>query len=248
MRGRLIGINTAIYSRSGGSVGIGFAIPSNMVRAVVDAALQGSTRFERPYIGATFQGITPDLAESLGMEKPYGALITAVVKDGPAETAGLKVGDVVLSVQGVRVDNQDVLGYRLSTAGIGKTISVEVMRNGKNLSLPVKLTKAPKVKQAEPKVIEGDNPFDGAAVGDLTASTAAKLRLKRGQQGVAVFDVYSGSPAARLGLRSGDIIRSINGNQIRTVDDMTAVLEAGRGLAWRLEIERNGALLRQFVR
>ncbi|AAL51964.1 MULTISPECIES: DegQ family serine endoprotease [Brucella] len=248
MRGRLIGINTAIYSRSGGSVGIGFAIPSNMVRAVVDAALQGSTRFERPYIGATFQGITPDLAESLGMEKPYGALITAVVKDGPAETAGLKVGDVVLSVQGVRVDNQDVLGYRLSTAGIGKTISVEVMRNGKNLSLPVKLTKAPKVKQAEPKVIEGDNPFDGAAVGDLTASTAAKLRLKRGQQGVAVFDVYSGSPAARLGLRPGDIIRSINGNQIRTVDDMTAVLEAGRGLAWRLEIERNGALLRQFVR
>ncbi len=80
MRGRLIGINTAIYSRSGGSVGIGFAIPSNMVRAVVEAAQNGSTSFERPYIGATFQGVTADLAEGLGMEKPYGALITAVAK------------------------------------------------------------------------------------------------------------------------------------------------------------------------
>ncbi len=131
MRGRLIGINTAIYSRSGGSVGIGFAIPSNMVRAVVEAAQNGSTSFERPYIGATFQGVTADLAEGLGMEKPYGALITAVAKGGPAEAAGLKIGDVVLSVQGVRVDNQDVLGYRLSTAGIGNTVSIEIMRNGK---------------------------------------------------------------------------------------------------------------------
>ncbi len=248
MRGRLIGINTAIYSRSGGSVGIGFAIPSNMVRAVVDAALQGSTSFERPYIGATFQGITPDIAEGLGMDKPYGALITAVAKGGPAEAAGLKVGDVILNVQGVRVDNQDVLGYRLSTAGIGKTILVEVMRSGKTLSIPVKLTKAPAVKQVEPKLIEGDNPFAGAAVAELTPSTVTKLRLKRGSQGVAVLDVYSGSPAARLGLRPGDIVRSINGNQIRTVDDMVAVLDAGRGLAWRLEVERKGALLRQFVR
>src|SRR5690606_10311715 len=197
MRGRLIGINTAIYSRSGGSVGIGFAIPSNMVRAVVEAAQKGSTSFERPYIGATFQGITPDIAEGLGMDKPYGALITAVAKGGPAEAAGLKVGDVILNVQGVRVDNQDVLGYRLSTAGIGKTILVEVMRSGKTLSIPVKLTKAPAVKQVEPKLIEGDNPFAGAAVAELTPSTVTKLRLKRGSQGVAVLDVYSGSPAAR---------------------------------------------------
>ncbi|MBB5701764.1 Do/DeqQ family serine protease [Ochrobactrum daejeonense] len=248
MRGRLIGINTAIYSRSGGSVGIGFAIPSNMVRAVVESARKGSTSFERPYIGATFQGVTADLAEGLGMNKPYGALITAVVKGGPAETAGLKVGDVVLSVQGVRVDNQDVLGYRLSTAGIGNTISVEVMRNGKSVTLPVKLAKAPAVKQVEPEVIEGDNPFAGAAVLELTPSAATKLRLKRDMQGVAVVDVYSGSPAARLGLRPGDIVRSINGNSIRTVEDMKAVLNDGRGLAWRLEVERNGALLRQFVR
>jgi len=248
MRGRLIGINTAIYTRSGGSVGIGFAIPSNMVRAVIDAAQRGSSSFERPYIGATFQGVTADLAEGLGMEKPYGALITAVAKGGPAEAAGLKVGDVVLSVQGARVDNQDVLGYRLSTAGIDSTVSVAILRGGENVTVPVKLSKAPEVKQTAPLVIEGDNPFSGAAVQELTPATATKLRLKSDVNGVAVMDVYSGSPAARLGLRPGDIIRNLNGNVIRSVTDLSSVLNAGRGLAWRMEIERNGTLLRQFVR
>ena len=248
MRGRLIGINTAIYSRSGGSVGIGFAIPSNMVRAVVESARNGSKSFERPYIGATFQGVTADLAEGLGMEKPYGALITALAKGGPAEAAGLKVGDVVLSIQGVRVDNQDVLGYRLSTAGIGSTVSVEIMRGGKNQTVPVKLSKAPEAKVSTPQLIKDKSPFAGASVVELTPSTAAKLRLKRDSQGVVVADVYSGSPAARLGLRPGDIVRSINGNPVRTVDDMTAILDAGRGSGWRLEVERNGTLLRQFVR
>lgn len=248
MRGRLIGINTAIYSRSGGSVGIGFAIPSNMVRAVVDAALRGSTSFERPYIGATFQSITAEVAESLGMDKPFGALVTAVAKDSPAAQSGLKIGDVVLSVQGVRADNPDVLGYRLSTAGIGSTISLEIMRNGKNETLPVKLVKAPETKPAERQVIDGENPFAGAAVEELTAESAAKLRLRREARGVVVADVYSGSPAARMGLRPGDIIRGINGNPIRTIGDLKASLSGGRGLMWRLEIERNGALIRQFVR
>ncbi|MBC2886833.1 DegQ family serine endoprotease [Ochrobactrum sp. CM-21-5] len=248
MRGRLIGINTAIYSRSGGSVGIGFAIPSNMVKAVVDAALRGSSSFERPFIGATFQTITAEVAESLGMDKPFGALITAVAKGGPAEQAGLKIGDVVLSVQGVRVDNPDVLGYRLSTAGIDSTVSLEIMRKGKTEALPVKLSKEPEIKQAEPIIIKGDNPFAGAAVTDLSSSTATKLRLNRNARGVVVVDVSSGSPAARMGLRSGDIIRGINGNTIRTVDDLATALNAGRGLMWRLEVERNGALIRQFVR
>ncbi|WP_343314543.1 DegQ family serine endoprotease [Brucella sp. BE17] len=248
MRGRLIGINTAIYSRSGGSVGIGFAIPSNMVRAVVEAAQSGSKSFERPYIGATFQGVTAELAESLGMDRPYGAFITALAKDGPAEKSGLKVGDVVLGIQGVRVDNQDVLGYRLSTAGIDNTVSVEVLRNGKNETIPVMLTKAPEVRQREPQIIKGDSPFSGAAVQELTPETAKKLRLRGDAQGVVIIEVYANSPAARLGLRKGDIIRNLNGNAIRSINDLLAVLDAGRGLAWRMEIERNGALLRQFIR
>ena len=248
MRGRLIGINTAIYSRSGGSVGIGFAIPSNMVRAVVDAALSGSTSFERPFIGASFQNITPDVAEGLGMDKSFGVLVTAVTKGGPAEQAGLKVGDVVLSVQGVRADNIDVLGYRLSTAGIGNTVTLDIVRNGKDSKLPVKLAKEPEAKPQQKQTIEGDNPFAGAVVEELTPQTASKMRLRDGARGVIVTDVVINSQAARLGLRQRDIIRGINGNPIRTINDLTAALNDGRGLAWRLEVERNGALIRQFVR
>ena len=248
MRGRLIGINTAIYSRSGGSVGIGFAIPSNMVRAVVDAALSGSTSFERPFIGATFQNITPDVAEGLGMDKSFGVLVTAVTKGGPAEQASLKVGDVVLSVQGVRADNIDVLGYRLSTAGIGNTVTLDIVRNGKDSKLPVKLAKEPEAKPQQKQTIEGDNPFAGAVVEELTPQTASKMRLRDGARGVIVTDVVINSQAARLGLRQRDIIRGINGNPIRTINDLTAALNDGRGLAWRLEVERNGALIRQFVR
>ncbi len=248
MRGRLIGINTAIYSRSGGSVGIGFAIPSNMVRAVVDAALSGSTSFERPFIGATFQNITPDVAEGLGMDKSFGVLVTAVTKGGPAEQAGLKVGDVVLSVQGVRADNIDVLGYRLSTAGIGNTVTLDIVRNGKDSKLPVKLAKEPEAKPQQKQTIEGDNPFAGAVVEELTPQMASKMRLRDGARGVIVTDVVVNSQAARLGLRQRDIIRGINGNPIRRINDLTAALNDGRGLAWRLEVERNGALIRQFVR
>ena len=248
MRGRLIGINTAIFSRSGGSVGIGFAIPSNMVRAVVDAALSGSSSFERPFIGATFQNITPDVAESLGMDKSFGVLVTAVIKGGPAEEAGLKVGDVVMSVQGVRADNVDVLGYRLSTAGIGNTVTLDIVRNGKESKLPVKLAKEPEAKPQQKQTIKGDNPFEGAVVEELTPSMASKMRLRDGARGVIVTDVIVNSQAARLGLRQRDIIRGINGNPIRTIDDLTTALSNGRGLAWRLEVERNGALIRQFVR
>jgi len=248
MRGRLIGINTAIYSRSGGSVGIGFAIPSNMVRAVVDAALSGSTSFERPFIGATFQNITPDVAEGLGMDKSFGVLVTAVTKGGPAEQAGLKVGDVVLSVQDVRADNIDVLGYRISTAGIGNTVTLDIVRNGKDSKLPVKLAKEPEAKPQQKQTIKGDNPFEGAVVEEITPAMASKMRIREGSRGVIVTDVVVNSQAAQLGLRQRDIIRGINGNPIRTINDLTTALNGGRGLAWRLEVERNGALIRQFVR
>ena len=141
MSGKLIGINTAIFSRSGGSIGIGFAIPSNMVRAVVETAKGGGDTFERPYIGATFQNVTPDVAEGLGMKQPYGALVTNIGKGGPSEKGGLLVGDVVLSVDGVRIENPDGLGYRLSTAGIGKTVQLQVLSRSKEKTIAVVLEK-----------------------------------------------------------------------------------------------------------
>lgn len=141
MTGKLIGINTAIFSRSGGSIRIGFAIPSNMVRAVVETAKGGADTFERPYIGAAFQNVTPDVAEGLGMKQPYGALVTNITKNGPAEKGGLLVGDVVLSVDEMRIENPDGLGYRLSTAGIGKTIRLDVLSRSKEKTITVVLEK-----------------------------------------------------------------------------------------------------------
>lgn len=248
MQGKLLGVNTAIYSRSGGSVGIGFAIPSNMVKAVVEVAASGASSFERPYIGATFQTITADLAESLGMDRPYGTLITDLNKDGPAEKAGLRVGDVVLSVNNIRADNPDVLGYRLSVAGINKEIKLQILRENSQIEIPVLLAKQPEVKPAKPELIEGANPFSGASVADLTSAVAEKLRLRRDMKGVVIIEVYQRSPAARVGLRQGDIIRGINGAPIHSVSDLKNAISAGRGLLWRLEIERDGALIRQFVR
>nr|MCU0790402.1 trypsin-like peptidase domain-containing protein [Nitratireductor sp.] len=119
MQGRLIGINTMIYSRSGGSIGIGYAIPSNMTQIVLRSAEAGQA-VTRPWLGASFQPVTSEIAESLGLERPRGALVTAIVKDGPAEAAGLAPGDVVLSVNGATVDHPDILGYRLDTVGVDK--------------------------------------------------------------------------------------------------------------------------------
>ena len=130
MRGELVGINTAIYSRSGGSIGIGFAIPSNMVRAVVASAKSGNDYFERPYIGATFDAVTAQIAEALGLDKPSGALISDVIAGGPAAKAGLKPGDVVLGMNGAPIEHVEALGYRLATQPIGATASFDVLSQG----------------------------------------------------------------------------------------------------------------------
>ncbi|RCS24518.1 DegQ family serine endoprotease [Phyllobacterium salinisoli] len=249
MRGQLIGINTAIFSRSGGSIGIGFAIPSNMVRAVAETAMKGGKSFERPFIGATFQAVTPDVAESLGLPQPYGALITALNKDGPAEKAGLKVGDLILSVEGVRVDNPDVLAYRVSTAGIGNTVKLNVLSGSQQREVSVTLAKPPVEAAAKTQIIEGDNPLAGAEIVDLTPDNARQFRLpKTVRGGVVVAGVYRNSPAARLNLRQGDIIRRVNGVEITAASDLTDVLSAGTNLLWRFEFERNGAIIRQYIR
>jgi S1-C subfamily serine protease len=127
-------------------------------------------------------------------------------------------------------------------------VTLDIVRNGKDSKLPVKLAKEPEAKPQQKQTIEGDNPFAGAVVEELTPQTASKMRLRDGARGVIVTDVVVNSQAARLGLRQRDIIRGINGNPIRTINDLTSALNDGRGLAWRLEVERNGALIRQFVR
>ncbi|MEK1890153.1 MAG: DegQ family serine endoprotease [Phyllobacterium sp.] len=247
MSGKLIGINTAIFSRSGGSIGIGFAIPSNMVRAVVETAKGGADTFERPYIGAAFQNVTPDVAESLGMKQPYGALVTSVTKNGPAEKGGLLVGDVVLSVDGVRIENPDGLGYRLTTAGIGKSVKFDVLSRAKQKTVTVALEK-PRPDSADNQLlIQGRNPLSGAHVIKLSPSSASRLDLPSDTEGVAIDKVFPNTPAARIGLQAGDIVRGVNGADIATVADLSKAMSTQPTL-WRFEFERGGAIIRQVIR
>ncbi|TDQ34327.1 DegQ family serine endoprotease [Phyllobacterium brassicacearum] len=247
LSGKLIGINTAIFSRSGGSIGIGFAIPSNMVRAVVETAKGGGDTFERPYIGATFQNVTPDVAEGLGMKQPYGALVTNIGKGGPAEKGGLLVGDVVLSVDGVRIENPDGLGYRLSTAGIGKTVQLQVLSRSKEKAITVVLEKPGPDSLDNQMLIQGRNPLSGAHVLMLTPSSAARLNLPSDTEGVAVDKVFPNTPAARIGLQPGDIVRGINGAEIETMADLTKAMSS-KPVLWRFDFERGGDIIRQIIR
>ena len=139
MRSRLIGINSAIYSQSGGSVGIGFAIPVNMVKSVITAARSGADRVRRPWLGASLQGITRDMGEALGLDRPAGVLVSDLVDGSPAEVAGLKRGDVITGVDGAAVDDPDAFGYRIATKPLGGTTDLTVRRGPQSLHVAMKL-------------------------------------------------------------------------------------------------------------
>ncbi|WP_421850105.1 DegQ family serine endoprotease [Oricola sp.] len=247
MSGRLIGINTAIFSRSGGSNGIGFAIPSNMVRAVIDQARGGADAFERPYLGASFDVVTPSIAESLGMRRPRGAIVTEVVRGGPAGRAGLRPGDVVLNIDGRKIEHPDALGYRLATAGPGKVVTLALLSRGRRVALDVRLERIPETVPPQSTLITGPNPLSGATVANISPRLLDRLRIRYRGDGVVVTDVQRGSPAARAGFRPGDILLRINRAEIDSVDKVIDVTASG-GRSWSFEINRNGSRVRQFFR
>ncbi|MCX7670936.1 MAG: Do family serine endopeptidase, partial [Anaerolineae bacterium] len=247
MSGELIGINTAIFSRGGGSIGIGFAIPSNMVRVVVETAKGGGDRLVRPYVGATFQPVTSDVADSLGMDRPYGALVNSVVRGGPAERAGLRAGDVILAMDGLRVEHPDALGYRLSTAGIGRLARFEVLSRGKTRLVSLKLEKPPVGAASAEQAIEGRSLLAGLTVAELTPALAEEMRMPQDIAGVVVTDVFRGSPAERFGFRPGDVLLEINGQPMQTTRDVVSAADSDPAF-WRIAINRGGKIIRQFFR
>jgi Do/DeqQ family serine protease len=247
MSGRLIGINTAIYSRSGGSIGIGFAIPSNMVRAVIDQAKGGADAFARPYLGATFDTVTPAIAESLGMRRPSGAIVTEVVPGSPADRAGLNPGDVVLSMDGHPIEHPDALGYRLETAGPGRTVTLAMLSRGRQIAVDIKLEQAPETVPAEETLIGGTSPLSGATVANISPRVLNRLNVRFRGEGVIVFAIDKGSTANRIGFLPGDVLIAINGRQIGDVEDVKEIAESD-DRSWSFVINRGGRIIRQFFR
>lgn len=247
MDGRLVGINTAIFSRSGGSNGIGFAIPANMVRAITKAALGGNNEFVKPFIGATFEPVTSDIAESLGLNVARGALLSAIVPKGPADKAGLRPGDLVFAFNGTPIEHPDALGYRLATSQIGEIIELGVHSRGRNKGVQIKLGKPPEGGVIGKVTLKGNNPFAGAEVVAITPFLASEMKLPSSVGGVAVLRIERGSPAARYGFRQRDIITSVSGRNIKSVKQLEEILSAGASF-WRFELIRDGQRIRQILR
>ena len=241
MDGRLVGINTAIFSKSGGSHGIGFAIPSNLVRLVVQSALKGGT-VQRPWLGASLQTLTPDIADSLGLEAPSGALVAKVHDKGPAARAGLRVGDVVVSVDDKPVQDPQGFQYRFITKGVGGSAELGVVRKGQRLKTTISLVAPIEDPPRDARDLLGNDPLTGCKVANLSPAVAQEVGMEDDtREGVVVLEVKDQTPAARLGVRRGDIVVGVNNEKIQSVGQLVSVLDAANG-GWRLSVERGGKL------
>jgi Do/DeqQ family serine protease len=239
--GRLEGINTAIYSRSGGSVGIGFAIPVNMVKIVVESAKSGAKSVRRPWLGAKLQAVTAEIAESLGLPRPMGALVASLTEGGPAAEAGIKRGDVILSIDGQPIDDPDGFGFRFATHGLGQSARVTVRRGSTDVNLAIKLHTAPETPPRDLAKIEGVNPLSGATVENLSPAVTEELSLDA-SSGVVIADVDDGSTAGRAGFQKGDIVVEVNGAKIASSRDAQRAL-AEKARLWKIVINRGGQIL-----
>ncbi len=236
--GKLVGVNTAIFSRSGGSQGIGFAIPANMVRVVVASAKDGGNAVKRPWLGARLQAVTPEIAETLGLKRPAGALVANVTSGSPASRAGLKLSDLVVAIDGQIVEDPNAFDYRFATRPLGGTAQIEIQRAGKPLKLAIVLETAPDTGRDE-IIIKSRSPFQGAKVANVSPALADELKLDPSIEGVVVTGLSGDAPAASIGFQKGDVILAVNGQKIvKTGDLERATREASR--FWRVMVLRGG--------
>jgi Do/DeqQ family serine protease len=237
MSGKLVGINTAIFSRGGGSIGIGFAIPANMVRVVVASARGGSNIVRRPWLGARLQAVTSEIAESIGLKRPVGALIAQLTSASPADRAGLRTGDLIVALDGQEIEDSNAFDYRFATKMIGGTSRIRIQRAGRDMTMTVALEAAPDLPRDE-LVIEARSPFQGVKVSNLSPSLADQLRLDPGAEGVVVVDVANGSIGQRF-FQTGDVLVTVNNEKMTRTSDLDKLSRQQTRL-WRIVIRRGG--------
>jgi S1-C subfamily serine protease len=250
MQGRLIGVNSMIFSRGGGSNGIGFAIPAEMAKRVVDAAVNGGT-LVRPWLGAKAEVIDSAKAAALGMDRPRGVLIADLYAGGPADKGGLREGDVVLTVDGREVFDDRGMKFIAATKAEGETVNLSILRGGRPQQISVRLAPPPGATQQELVQVKGANPFAGAVVVELTPALGEQVGMDAFSGGMLVYSVPRRTIAGNVGFQPGDIIREINGAAIRTKRDFDAALkraETTPPATWRLATERNGQRIESELR
>jgi Do/DeqQ family serine protease len=241
MKGELVGINTMIFSRSGGSNGIGFAIPSNLVRTLLNS-IRSEGRIVRPWAGVVLQAVTPDIAESLGLKRPAGALVVRFHPLSPLRKAGLKRGDVIIAVDGHAIGDVREFGYRFGAGRVGSPVRITFMRGERRRTVTARRVAPPEVPPRDETVIRGRVLFSGLKVANLSPAVIAELGLSTPlKKGVAVIAVLGG-PAARAGFRRGDVILEVNGVKVDSVRTLRRLLGRGERI-WEVAIERKGRIL-----
>jgi serine protease Do len=240
-RGELIGINSQILSPTGASIGIGFAIPSNMAHTVMDQLI-GKGKVERGMLGVGIQSVTSDLAASMGLKEVHGVMVNSVNPGGPGDKAGLKAGDVILKLNGQEVDDPNALRNEISSTAPGTTVTLTVVRNGTQQDMRATLGEL--TPEQEKAAQSGGGAPSGSKLGisvaPLDADTARQLGLPATTQGLVIQSVDPSGPAAQAGLEAGDVIQEVNRQKVRSVDDMQRALQASGNRPPLLLINRNG--------
>ncbi len=243
MDGDLIGINTAIFSRSGSSSGVGFAVPATMVQRVVDAALDGETTVVRPWLGVKGEPLTAEEATRMGLDRPRGLKVTDLFANGPAARAGIRQGDVILAVGNNEINDQGGLNFRVGTRAPGDTVAVTLIRDGREQQVNARVQPLPGEINLEAAVVIREGAMAGAQVLALNPAIADRLLGDPFAEGVIVGGLAQTSIAARQGFRRGDIIVSVNGQAVDTARDL-AQLRRGA----QVVIQRGGQSLNGTMR
>lgn len=239
MRGELIGINTAIYSQSGGSIGVGFAIPSSMVTALLRNQ-QENGHIVRPWLGATYKSVDTEIAKALGLASTRGALVTAVQEDSPAANAGIRSGDVITQISGVVIENADALKFRIAVSEIGKNVPVTVQRQEKTFDLSLTLSAPPEIPARDLRTLKGNHPLNGLSVMNLSPRVVAEYNLPP-EMGKGVI-ISTGPARSQFGLQAGDRVLKVNGTEVTSTKQLEQLLRTPAQV-WHITFQRGPDVL-----
>jgi Do/DeqQ family serine protease len=241
MDGDVIGINTAIFSRSGGSSGVGFAVPASMVKRVIDSAIGGATSVVRPWLGVKGEGVSADIARSLGMTRPQGLVVTQVYSSGPGDRAGIKEGDVITTVGGQEINDQGGLNFRVGTHNPNETVAVGLLRDGRPLTVTARIAALPGEADRDQGTVLARGPLAGLKVATLTPAFADSLGADPFTRGIIITGAEG--RASNYAFRRGDLIRAVNGQPVNSIADVQAI-----NGPIQLTIERNGRRITGVIR